>query len=146
MRDAEGRKKEVSMVIQTTRQSNTAHPRQSLFQRKMSCLGWDLNPRHVQVQTSPDMYRHSNTSKERDTKDEDSFRAVYIYYLPASLMAFSRSVRSIWVTALSATCCVDDGDVTLDGASTNETAPPPPSALVELPAGDGDDIISITNF
>ena len=30
MRDAEGRKKEASKVKQTTRQSNTAHPRQSL--------------------------------------------------------------------------------------------------------------------
>ena len=40
------RKKEASKVIQTTRQSNTAYPRQSLFQRKMSCLGWDSNPRH----------------------------------------------------------------------------------------------------
>ena len=38
IRDAEGRKKEASKVIQTTRQSNTTHPRQSLFQRKMSCL------------------------------------------------------------------------------------------------------------
>ena len=26
-----------------TRQSNTAHPRQSLFLRKISCLGWDSN-------------------------------------------------------------------------------------------------------
>ena len=33
----EGRKKEASKVKQTTRQSNTAHPRQSLFLRKMSC-------------------------------------------------------------------------------------------------------------
>ena len=31
----EGRKKEASKVKQTTRQSNTAHPRQSLFLRKM---------------------------------------------------------------------------------------------------------------
>ena len=30
MRDEEGRKKEASKVKQTTRQSNTAHPRQSL--------------------------------------------------------------------------------------------------------------------
>ena len=37
MRDEEGRKKEASKVKQT-RQSNTAHPRQSLFLRKMSCL------------------------------------------------------------------------------------------------------------
>ena len=29
-----------------TRQSNTAHPRQSLFLEKMSCLGWDSNPGH----------------------------------------------------------------------------------------------------
>ena len=35
-RDAEGRKKEASKVKQTTRQSNTAHPRQPLFLRKMS--------------------------------------------------------------------------------------------------------------
>ena len=34
----EGRKKEASKVKQTTRQSNTAHPRQLLFLRKMSCL------------------------------------------------------------------------------------------------------------
>ena len=27
-----------------TRQSNTAHPRQSLFLEKMSCLRWDSNP------------------------------------------------------------------------------------------------------
>ena len=40
----EGRKKVASKVIQTTTQSNTAHPRQSLFLRKMSCLGWDSNP------------------------------------------------------------------------------------------------------
>ena len=37
-RDAEGWKKEASKVKQTTRQSNTAHPRQSLFLRNMSCL------------------------------------------------------------------------------------------------------------
>ena len=38
MRDEKKRKKEASKVKQTTRQSNTAHPRQSLFLRKMSCL------------------------------------------------------------------------------------------------------------
>ena len=37
--EKEGRKKQ-------TRQSNIAHPRQSLFLRKMSCLRWDSNPRH----------------------------------------------------------------------------------------------------
>ena len=37
----ERRKKEGSRVKQTTRESNTAHPRQSFFLRKMSCLGWD---------------------------------------------------------------------------------------------------------
>ena len=38
MRDAEGRKKQARSCKQTTMQSNTAHPRQSLFQRKMSCF------------------------------------------------------------------------------------------------------------
>ena len=47
MRDEkEGRSKQVWSNKQTTRQSNTAHPRQSLLLRKMSCLGWDSNPRH----------------------------------------------------------------------------------------------------
>ena len=41
----EGRKKQPRSNKQT-RQSNTAHPRQSFFLRKMSCLGWDSNPRH----------------------------------------------------------------------------------------------------
>ena len=48
MRMREGRKKEASKVKQTTRQSNTAHPRQL---RKMSCLGWDSNPRHSTLYT-----------------------------------------------------------------------------------------------
>ena len=43
MRDE--RKKQARSNKQT-RQSNTAHPRQSLFLEKMSCLGWDSNPRH----------------------------------------------------------------------------------------------------
>ena len=52
MRDGkEGRKKKASKVKQTTRQSNTAHPRQSLLLRKMSCLGWDSNPRHSTLYT-----------------------------------------------------------------------------------------------
>ena len=42
-RDEEGRKKEASKVKQITMQSNTAHPGQSLFQRKMSCLRWDVH-------------------------------------------------------------------------------------------------------
>ena len=33
------RKEEVSKVKQTTKQSNTAHPRQSLFQRKLAASG-----------------------------------------------------------------------------------------------------------
>ena len=41
MIDEEGRKKEASEVKQTTRQSNTAHPRQSLFQRKNE-LPWGI--------------------------------------------------------------------------------------------------------
>ena len=44
-------KKEASKVKQKTRQSNTAHPRQSLFLEKMSCLRWDSNPRHSILQT-----------------------------------------------------------------------------------------------
>ena len=46
----EGRKKEASKVKQT-RQSNTAHPRQSLFLEKTSCFRWDSNPQHSILQT-----------------------------------------------------------------------------------------------
>ena len=47
------RKKEASNVKQTTRQSNTAHPRQSHFLRKIICLGWDSNPRHSRQSALP---------------------------------------------------------------------------------------------
>ena len=36
MRDGEGRKREASKVKQTTRQSNTAHPRQSLAVQRLA--------------------------------------------------------------------------------------------------------------
>ena len=45
MRDEEGRKKEASKVKQTTRQSNTTHPRQSLFQRKNELPRVGLEPK-----------------------------------------------------------------------------------------------------
>ena len=37
-------RKKASKVKQTTKQSNTAHPRQSLFQGNLSCLGWGFEP------------------------------------------------------------------------------------------------------
>ena len=43
-------KEERSKQGQTNKQGKaTAHPRQSLFLEKMSCLGWDSNPRHSHV-------------------------------------------------------------------------------------------------
>ena len=52
MRDEKrGRKKQARSNKQQLRQSNSAHPRQSLFLRKMSCLGWDSNPRHSTLLT-----------------------------------------------------------------------------------------------
>ena len=49
MRDEKEERKKQARSNKQTRQSNTAHPRQSLFLEKMSCLGWDSNPRHVHV-------------------------------------------------------------------------------------------------
>ena len=46
MRDEKEERKKQARSNKQTRQSNTACPRQSLFLRKMSCLGWDSNPRH----------------------------------------------------------------------------------------------------
>ena len=47
MRDEKEERKKQARSNKQTRQSNTAHPRQSLFLEKMSCLRWDSNPRHV---------------------------------------------------------------------------------------------------
>ena len=46
MRDENEERKKQARSNKQTRQSNTAHPRQSLFLEKISCLGWDSNPRH----------------------------------------------------------------------------------------------------
>ena len=46
MRDEKEERKKQARSNRQTRQSNTAHPRQSFFLKKMSCLGWDSNPRH----------------------------------------------------------------------------------------------------
>ena len=51
MRDEKEEIKKQARSNKQTRQSNTAHPRQSLFLEKMSCLGWDSNPRHSILQT-----------------------------------------------------------------------------------------------
>ena len=58
MRDEkEGRKEGRKKVKQTTRQSNTAHPRQSLFLRKMSCLRYIHVYIHVHVHCL--LYEHT---------------------------------------------------------------------------------------
>ena len=41
MRDEKEERKKQARSNKQTRQSNTAHPRQSLFLEKMSCLRWD---------------------------------------------------------------------------------------------------------
>ena len=46
MRDEKEERKKQARSNKQTRKSNTAHPRQSLFLEKMSCLGWDSKPRH----------------------------------------------------------------------------------------------------
>ena len=52
MRDAEGRKKKASKVIQTTKQSNTTHQRQSLFHVRLSCTAMPSMPRFQLSQLS----------------------------------------------------------------------------------------------
>ena len=51
MRDEKEERKKQARSNKQTRQSNTAHPRQSLFLEKISCLGWDSNPRHSTLYT-----------------------------------------------------------------------------------------------
>ena len=59
MRDEKEERKKQARSNKQTRQSNTAHPRQSLFLEKMSCLGWDLNPRHsILRQSATNMYMY----------------------------------------------------------------------------------------
>ena len=40
------RKKEASKVKQTNKAKQHSTPKAVTFPRKMSCLGWDSNPRH----------------------------------------------------------------------------------------------------
>ena len=49
MRDEKEERKKQARLNKQTRQSNTAHPRQSLFLEKMSCLAWDSNPHVLQL-------------------------------------------------------------------------------------------------
>ena len=53
MRDEKEERKKQARSNKQTKQSNTAHPRQSLFLEKMSCLGWDSNPRHSRQSALP---------------------------------------------------------------------------------------------
>ena len=66
MRDEkEGRKKQEKSNKQQGKATQHTYPRQSFFVRKMSCLGWDSNPRHSTL----DMY-------------------MYIHYTSVSLAVF----------------------------------------------------------
>ena len=47
MRDEKEERRKQARSNKQTRQSNTAHTRKSFFLRKISCLGWDSNPRHM---------------------------------------------------------------------------------------------------
>ena len=58
MTDAEGRKKEASKVIQTTKQSNTAHPRQPLFQGKMSGTHMHIHTSYIMLDNGTDTHAH----------------------------------------------------------------------------------------
>ena len=51
MRDEKEERKKQARSNKQTRQSNTAHPRQSLFLEKMSSLRWDSNPRPTTLHT-----------------------------------------------------------------------------------------------
>ena len=68
MRDEKEERKKQARSNKQTRQSNTAHPRQSLFLRKMSCLGMymrdEKEERSKQDQTNNKPRQHTcNTPK-----------------------------------------------------------------------------------
>ena len=78
MGDAEGRNKEASKVIQTTRQRNTAHPRQSLFQKKWAAL--DGIRTHLR-QLSFDMYMHNVTVESKAKQCRQCLKNEYYIYM-----------------------------------------------------------------
>ena len=68
MRDEKEERKKQARSNKQTRQSNTAHTRQSLFLEKMSCLGWDSNPRHsTYMYINNHVYRNTRYRKRRCT-------------------------------------------------------------------------------
>ena len=93
MRDEkEGRKKQARSNKQT-RQSNTAHPRHSLFLRKMSCLGYaylqlHINTTCIHVREMKDEQARSNKQQGKVTQHIYVYTCIYthtvsIYYSTA---------------------------------------------------------------
>ena len=77
MRDEKEERKKQARSNKQTRQSNTAHPRQSLFLEKMSCLRWD----------SMHMYIHMYLQGKRLVAiySKDAIHYLYICFLERSL-------------------------------------------------------------
>ena len=68
MRDEKEERKEASKVKQT-RQSNTAHPRQSLFLEKMSYMYIYMN-NHVHRTSFSDIERKKEVAKSKERRKE----------------------------------------------------------------------------
>ena len=76
MRDEkEERKKQLqARSNKQTRQSNTAHPKQSLFLEKMSYLRWDSNPRHSEGRKKEaSKVKQTNKAKQHSTPKAVTF-------------------------------------------------------------------------
>ena len=67
MRDEKEERKKQARSNKQTRQSNTAHPRQSLFLEKMSCLRWD-SINHKIIQMRDEKKERSKTDPPRASK------------------------------------------------------------------------------
>ena len=102
MRDAEGQKKESSKVKQTTRQSNTAPSRQSLFQGKNEL---------PQVETQTHDTLHSRQSALPRQHTYMTVRCIHVYTVgtvcltEAAAAAGCCSAASVGLSAWSEPCC-----------------------------------------
>ena len=79
MRDEKEERKKQARSNKQTRQSNTAHPRQSLFLEKMSCLRWDSNPRHSHVRTCTYIHVYQDSTAVESTRGLTSLAIIIVY-------------------------------------------------------------------
>ena len=95
MRDEKEERKKQARSNKQTRQSNTAHPRQSLFLEKMSCFRWDSNPRHSHMYDFTviiQSYPYTSVVESYESADRHTYISAAVTALSCLLMLLGLTV------------------------------------------------------